>query len=245
MPASPWLCERFDRAAGGDVIGRDNGGDLVASLLQRLFGQLARGRGIPLIRPGIRDELHVAALDGRTDDLHLPLAYQLGVVVGGRAADENVVAARRVREEVRRLHLADLRVVEGEIEIDVGVPDQPIVADHRDLLPFRHRDDLGSLVGVVRDDDEGLDAFVQELLGQLDLTGMIPLGRADDDFTPDFPGTLDENVAILLPALVQRVHEEADLGRLAILPCLGRRTPAAAAGRNQRRRSRLLRSCER
>ena len=56
-----------------------------------------------------------------------------------------------------------------------------------------------------------LDAGLEQLVGELRLAGPVTFRRLDEDVGLAILRALDEQVAVPLPALVQRVHQQADL----------------------------------
>ncbi len=86
--------------------------------------------GLPVGRPRLGDDLDVAALDGILEGGHLSVANELGIVIRGCTAEQDVVAFGRPVAQVLRLQLADGVIVVGNVEIDVGFQDQPVVADN-------------------------------------------------------------------------------------------------------------------
>ena len=84
-------------------------------------------------------------------------------------------------------------------------------------------DDLRRRVGVVGDDDQGADAGLEQLVGELRLAGPVTVGRLDEDVGLAILRPLDEQVTVPLPALVQRVHQQANLQPPASRRLVGRR----------------------
>ena len=182
---------------------------------------------------GSSDHLDRAGGDAALEHLHLPLTEQLGVVVGGRAADEDVVALRGLVEQVLRLHPSDLHVVERHVEGDVGVADQAVVADHRHLLLARGRDDGGGLLGVDGHDDEHERALGEGLASLLLLKGGVAVGCLHDHVGVQFLHAFDEQVAVALPPLFgERVEQQGD-GQLRRLELVRLVTAAAARDENR------------
>ena len=158
-------------------------------------------------------------LDGIVERGHLSLANQLGVVVGLRAAEEDVVPFRRPIAQVLRLLLADRPVVVGQVQIDVGFQDQPVVADHGDGALLRGFDNLRRGFRAVRDHDQRLHAALEQRLGMLQLFRIVAFGGLDQDVGAQLLGAFQEQVAVALPAFLlrQRVHQEADFGSWLLL----------------------------
>src|ERR1044072_5104414 len=103
------------------VVRRDDGLNVVLRLRQRVFGQALRLLGLPLLGELVGDDLHIAAVDGRLEDVHLAVAQELRVVVGGRAADEDVVTFGHMLEGVFALHLAHLHDLMRDVEVGLRV----------------------------------------------------------------------------------------------------------------------------
>src|SRR5215213_1145038 len=133
--------ERGDRAARRRVVRSDDGGHVARRLCERVLRDAQRLAREPVLRELIREDVYVAAVYRGLQDFHLPLAQQLRVVVRGRAADEYVVALRHALEEVVGLKLADLLVVERDVEVGLAVAYQPVVGDDGHALRLRRLDD--------------------------------------------------------------------------------------------------------
>ena len=76
------------------------------------FGQLGGLIRPPVVRPAVADDAHRPALDGRIEHLQLAFANRLGVRVGRRPANQQVVARRRTLQQVAGLQLANLHRIE-------------------------------------------------------------------------------------------------------------------------------------
>ena len=63
---------------------------------------------------------------------------------------------------VLRLLLADAPIVIGEIQVDVGFQNQPVVADDRDGPLLRGFDNFSCRLRVVRDNHQRLHAPLQQ-----------------------------------------------------------------------------------
>ncbi len=90
----------------------------------------------------------------------------------------------------------------------------------------------------MRHDDERLHAAFEQRLGLLELLRVIPFGCLDEDVGVELLGSLQEEIAIALPAflLLERVHQETDLGSwLLLLRWPWRRWAAGRDGGKQKR----------
>src|SRR5829696_8337300 len=127
-----------DRAAAGSVIGGvDAHESVLADGRDRLLHLLLGLVRAPVRRVVLLRHLEIAAVD----DAVRALLEELGVVVRGSAVDHDDAALGAVvlqlLHEALALKLAHLLVVERDVVVDVGVRDQAVVADHRDLRLLR------------------------------------------------------------------------------------------------------------
>ncbi len=160
-----------DGAARRAVVRGHDRVDAVAVGGQELL-HVALGVGRqPAVGIGLADVLDLAGLDRTTQHLELARMQEIGVGVGRRALDEDVIALGLHLEDLAGLDAADLLVVEGDVE-DVLHLDETVVADHRDSLVQRLLDGGPDGVGVLRQHDQRLGAAcdqtfdVGELLGR-------------------------------------------------------------------------------
>ena len=168
------------------------------------------------------------AVDVELQDLHLPLVVEDGVVVGRGAADQHVAPSRGVLHRPGGLELPHPLVVEGEVEVDVGVQDQPVVGDHRHVRPVRRLDDRRRRGAVVRRHHQHVHPLGEEVLGLGVLHRLVVVGRLHEDAGAELRAALDEQVPVALPALLaQGVEREAD-GDLPVGTGAGAGTVAAA-----------------
>ncbi len=108
-------------------------------------------------------------LDRVGQHLLLALAQEVGVRVGGRALDEDVVALGLDLEHAARLHAADLLVVEGDVE-HAGLLDQAVVGDDRQALALLGLGQRGQdRVLVHGQDDQHLGALGDQAVDVGDL----------------------------------------------------------------------------
>ena len=84
-------------------------------------------------------------------------------------------------DEALALELADLLVVERDVVVDVGVRDQAVVADHRNLRLLRAGHDRAGRRGVHRVEHEHLRALGDGGLSLLLLLGRVLVGVRVDD----------------------------------------------------------------
>ena len=218
MPREIVLRQRLDRAAGHAVVGRHHGRDVVVRRLDGLQREDVGLRGQPVLHETVADDVNVAALDVRLQDFLLRLAQGLCAFVVRRAGDQHVVAFGRVRHQVFGLHAADRHAVEGDVQIDAAVLDQPVVADHADMRGFGGVHHAAGFRRVVRQQHQSLDARLDHVLHLLELQIVVALGVGGDNFGAKLLRARLESVEVGLPPLaVHRLDGEADLeGRLRV-----------------------------
>src|SRR5262249_57133139 len=84
--------------------------------------------------PRVGHGFHIGAIQGGFQDVHLSFAKQAGVVVGRRSTDQNVVALGGAVKQVFRLQLADLDVVERNVEVQIAISDDAVISEHWNIL---------------------------------------------------------------------------------------------------------------
>ena len=173
---------RSDRAAAGSVVGGvDAHEPVLADGRDRLLHLLLGLVRAPVRRVVLLRHLVVAAVD----DAVRALLEQLGVVVRRGAVDHDDVALGAVvgelLDEALALKLADLLVVERDVVVDVGVRDQAVVADHRDLRLLRAIHDRACRRRVHRVEHEHLRALRDCGLSLLLLLGRVLVRVRVDD----------------------------------------------------------------
>src|SRR5256885_3959350 len=82
----------LEGAQGGAVVGGDHRLELLAGGGEDVLHELLGVGWIPVLHPLIGDDLDLAGLDERVEDLHLALPEQVGGVVGGASAEGNEIA---------------------------------------------------------------------------------------------------------------------------------------------------------
>src|SRR5260370_814797 len=87
------------------------------------------------------------------------------VVTAGRTADQDVVSFGGLLREGKCLQVADCRSVNSDEESDVRVADQALVTQQRHLLGLGGFDDAHGFVRIMRHENQGLDAGIQQLPG--------------------------------------------------------------------------------
>ena len=164
LPGDRHLARQFlrgqglDRTARGGVVGGDDGVDFVVVTGQGVFDDAQGFGGVPLLDPLLADDLDVALVDGWLQHLHLAFAQYLGVVVGGRAAEQEIVALGRRLQHAAGLQFADFFVIEGDVGVDVRVENQAVIGHHLDPGLLGFGDGVGEYGGVERHDDDHVDA---------------------------------------------------------------------------------------
>ena len=150
------------------------------------------------------------ALYGVLERGHLSLANELGVMVGSRAANEDVVPLGRPVAQELSLLRADVPIVVREVQIYVGVHDQPVVTDHWNGALLGGRDDLACGLGAVRNNHKHLNALRKQRFRLLQLLRVIPFRGLHENIGAQLLGAFHEEVPVTLPSFLfpQRVHEE-------------------------------------
>ena len=178
LPAQLLLAQGLDGAARGAVVAGHHRVHLVVVAGERVLHDLERLDRLPVLGPLVGDDLDVALVDQGLQDVHLALAQQAGVVVGGRAADQHVVALGPVLDDVLRLQLAHAHGVERDVEVEVGVADQPVVGDDRHARSCARTPRWWPLVlRVVRHHQQHVHALGEQVLGLRVLQRVVAVGR--------------------------------------------------------------------
>ena len=210
----PLLRQRLDRSARGAVVRREHGVERAPMLRDRRVHDLLGVLRLPVVGPVFVDDLDVAAREIRREDLVLSFLDERRVVVRLRAEDPDdlpLARRRQVIDEVLGLELADAHVVEGDVEVEVGVSNEPVVRDDRDTRFVGQPDGLRHRGAVVRDDHEDVHVAREQPLDVGDLPRVVAVRRLHEDLGALRRGAREHHVAIALPArLLQRVHREAD-----------------------------------
>ena len=109
------------------------------------------------------------------------------------------------------LCLSDFHVVEGNVQIEIAIRDQPVVRDDRGVRLVRQVHGRRHGARVVRDDHQDIDAAAQKRLNVRYLTGVITVRGLHEHLRAAVFRGLDEQVAVPLPAgLFERIHGEPD-----------------------------------
>ncbi|MNV29684.1 hypothetical protein D3C71_1209180 [compost metagenome] len=205
--------QRLDRAAGGAVVGRDDGLDIVAVGIERILDDRLGLGGLPFRCPLLADNGDVSLVGQRLQHVHLAFAKQARVVVGGRAAQQVVAAPGHGIDQTLGLHLADFDVVKGHIAVHRGTQDQAVIGDNLDAVVMRLGDHAAQDFRVERNNDQCVDAFGDQVLDLRDLPRFIGVGGLHMDRGAQGVGGLHEVIAVTGPALdTQIIDGEADHG---------------------------------
>ncbi|ENN88048.1 hypothetical protein RHSP_51307 [Rhizobium freirei PRF 81] len=145
--------EGCDCAPGGAVVGGDDRVNLVVVGGQELLHVALRVLRQPAVGVSFADVLDLASIDGGLQHFHLAGEEEVGVRVGRRALDEDVVALRLGLQHVASLHAAHFLVVEGDVE-GSRIFDQAVVADNRNAFVGGLFDGRADGVGILRENDE-------------------------------------------------------------------------------------------
>ena len=173
-------------------------------MLQSFFGK-------PLFRPLICDDFDVAAVDRGLQNVQLSFSQQMRIIIGRRSAYQNVIARWLAVEKIFRLQLADAFIIERNVKVGSRIFDQPIVRDHRHILPFREVDNRTGNFGVMRHDHEDVDTLGQQALGLFHLQIVVAICGLQYQLCPEFFAPSLKHRLILLPAfLLKRVHQKTD-----------------------------------
>ena len=163
-------------------------------------------------------------------DLELAFAQHLRVVVGRRAAEQEVVALRLRVVDALRLHFADLLVVERDIGIDIGIENQTVIRHDLDARLLRFGDHIAERLRIERHDHDHVDAARDQVFDLRNLPLFARIGGLHRYFRAELFRCSDEIVAIARPALdAQIVDTEADFRM--ILACMRERRGIATGWR--------------
>jgi hypothetical protein len=100
------------------------------------------------------------------------------------------------------------------VEIDIGIANQTIIADHRHVLLMRSFDDCRGDLSVMRRNDQDIDTFGEKALGLIYLGGVAAIGDQYLTLRADFLAALFDQRLVALPAfLFQSVHRKSDAHR--------------------------------
>ena len=179
------------------------GGELpVAGQIRELVGEDVGGAvALAVGRPGVEDALH--APDGHAD--------------GGGDVPVGVAVGRQLLRQSLTLELTDPDVVERHIRVHVGaVQDQPVIADHRDVLllgQLNHRRRRG---GIDRVENHHVGTIGQRRLHLAMLLRSVLVGVAVDHVAVRAE-VLDRRLELrvivgLVPGRLRLRQEEGDLG---------------------------------
>ena len=215
LPArEPLFEQRLDSAAGGAVIAREH----------RIEGVSLRGDGrvddalrvlrLPVLHPVLVHDDDIAPLDVRCEHVVLALLEELRIVVGlctVETHDSALAGSRQVIHQVACLQLADLDVVEADVEVEVAVADDAVIGNDGNSGVVCHADRLCHRPAVVRHDHQHVDAVGDQLLDVADLNRVVAVRREIEDARAKLRGPLHEHVTIGLPAsLLERVERQAN-----------------------------------
>ncbi len=196
----------------GPIVGGDNGIDLVVLRREDVLHDLGCRRGIPVVYPLVSDDLDLAAVDERLQDLHLAVADEDGVVVRRASAEEHEVAVVHDLDDSAGLGASDLGVVERDVGGDVRRLDEPVVGDalHPGLYRLIHR--RGCRRAVFCNDDDDVHALQRHVLDLVVLQLRVMVGNLRDNLRALGCGQLCHEGLFDRPALGREVREgEADL----------------------------------
>ena len=203
MPASCCAARAVGAAAGRRWS--DDSVDFVVVAGQGVFNNAQRFGRVPFLHPLLADNLDITLVDGRLQDFHLAFTQHFGVVVGGRAAEQEVIALGRCVQHAAGLHLADLFVIERDVGVDIGIEDQAIIGHDLDpgLLRFSHR--IGQHRGVKRHDDDDIDTPGNKVFDLRNLLLLVGISRLHEDLGIHFFCRRDEIVTVTRPAFQAQV----------------------------------------
>ena len=170
-----------------------------------------RRRCAPLRHPLLAHHLDVALVDGRLEHLQLALAQHLRVVVGRRAAEQEVVALRLRVVDALRLQFADLLVIERDVGVDIGIENQAVIRHDLDARFVRFGHDVTERFRIERHDHDHIDAARNQVFDLRDLPLFAGIGRLHGHLGAELFRCGDKIVAIARPAFdAQVVDTEAN-----------------------------------
>src|SRR5579859_1314171 len=168
-----------DRAAGGAVVGGNHRIDLVVGLGQDLLHFALGVLGQPAGGIFLADHLDGARVDRWLQHVEIAGMEKVGIGIGRRTLDEDVIAFRRRLLDRARLNAANLAVVEGQVE-DAGALDQAVIAHDRNALGLGLGDRRLNGIRVLGEDDERRGAARDQALDVRQLLGRRTLRVGTD-----------------------------------------------------------------
>ena len=208
------LGESLNSASGGIVVGGGDGGKFAVGFLKSREGGVVGVLVAPIPAPSLIDNGELVRIFGGFQGKAVALLDLVGIVVRRRALKKEVIATGSEAEQRGGLEFADLEVVEGNVKRNGGVFDEAVIADDGNVLLLRSTDDGSGLFGVVRHDDEHVDAGIEELEGLLKLVRVAALRVLNGDFGTAFLGAGLDQLGIALPTLeLEVIEENADMNR--------------------------------
>jgi len=195
------LLERFGGGPGEAIIGGEDRIDTVAvcgdGLLDQLLG-FSRG---PFGHVRIQNHIEFAVFDQRLDVFHGSIIQKRRVEVVHVAFEDNDVPVVDFFSQVLPHVLPDLIAVVPDEKVDVAPHDGPRVGNHFGVLLFGVHQDIVDLAGVVRRDDQNVDAVGEHFKAVFGLRlGAVRQIEPQFDVRPERFGAFLHERHVLLPA---------------------------------------------
>src|SRR5579863_6276094 len=178
--------ESLNSAAGGSVVGGDDGGEIAVGFLESGEGGFVSLGFGPLGAPGFVGDGDLVGIGSLCEGELLAFLKLVGVVIELRALEKEKISGWRSGEHGGALEFASLDVIERDVERRRTVADEAVVADDGNILALGGLDHSSGFFGVVGNDNEDVDAGVEKLIGLLELEVVVALGIFDRDFGVDF-----------------------------------------------------------
>ena len=196
--------QRGNRTTGCTVVGRNNRINLVVLRGQDLLHVALCVGWQPAVGIGFGNDGDVACVNRGLQHFLLAAPQEIGVRIGGRPLDHDVVALGHGFQNGAGLHAADFDVVEGQIE-RTGVFDQTVIADNRNTFVSGSCDGRADRLAVLRQNDQCIYALGDQAFHVGQLLGRRRLRvRADVFRTGGFQSSFDRGF-VCFPALFLKV----------------------------------------
>src|SRR5690606_1249720 len=165
--------------------------------------------------PLLADHLDGAAVNQGLEHLEVSLPDQVGVVVGGRAAEPEVPAGRYPLDDGPGHLGAHPDTVEGHVD-GIRMVDGHVVGNGGDAFAGGHLHRGRGRVAVAGDDDDHIHAPGDEVLDLGVLDELVVVGVGEDDVNAQFLRLLRHHVPLAGPALLREAADGDANGDLVI-----------------------------
>ena len=145
-------------ATGGFVVGSDDSGKFAVRFSESRDSRVIALFFRPLPAPGFVGNGDPVGFFRLLKRELLALFKLVGVVVRGRTLQQKEIAAGGNRQHRRSLQFSDLDIVEGNVERDRAILDQPVITHHRHSLALGRLHNRRGFLGIVRHYDQDIRA---------------------------------------------------------------------------------------